>query len=72
MLTCTIKSTPDMPAHACAEVCQLPAVSATNLMAGIMPRQLPDLLHMICYAKEVAQAYQHRSCLRLQCTPHSG
>ncbi len=58
--------------HACAEVSQLPAVSATNLMAGDMPRQLPDLLHMRCHAKELAEAYQHRSCLRLKCTAHSG
>ena len=34
-----------MPATACADVFQLPAVSAKNLMAGDMPRQLPPLLH---------------------------
>ncbi len=39
-----MKSTPDMPGVACAEVSQLLAVSATDLRAGDMPCQLPDLL----------------------------
>ncbi len=71
MLTCTMKSTPDMPAHACAEVCQLHAVSRNKPEGCQHAMSAPRfVMHAISHAKKLAEAYQHRS--RLQCTAHSG